>query len=188
MSAGVMDVDLREFVASRFPLRCGVVIAASTCLLLAACGSTKSSSGYHRRVTPVAGGCGMTQLFRGGLPTWTAPAFSDSSPGPTPWPAAISQRGTVAAVVFGYPLRAGNPTGRMNKVLWIMKLPRLGSPLRIEARPVDASKPLIRATVPSDSSPGEIYPSYVNVPRAGCWRLTLQWAGHEDAIDLHYDA
>lgn len=76
----------------------------------------------------------------------------------------------------------------MNKVLWIMKLPRLGSTLRIEARPVDAAKPLIRSTFPADSSPGEIYPSYVNVPKAGCWRLTLHWAGHEDSVDLHYDA
>jgi hypothetical protein len=76
----------------------------------------------------------------------------------------------------------------MNKVLWIMKLPRLGSPLRIEARPVGASRPLIRSTFPADSSPGEIYPSYVNVPRAGCWRLTLRWAGHVDSIDLRYDA
>jgi hypothetical protein len=93
-----------------------------------------------------------------------------------------------AAVVFGYPLRAGNPTGRLNKVLWIIKLPRRGTPLRIEAKPVYAAKPLIRSTFPADSSPGEIYPSYLNVPNAGCWRLTLRWAGHEDSIDLHYDA
>lgn len=181
-----MPGELREFGASRSPLRCSVVVAATT-VLLAACGSTKSSSRYHREVTPVAGGCGTTRLFRGRLPAWTAAAFSDSSPGPTPWPDAISERGTVAAVVFGYPLRAGNPTGRLNKVLWIMKLPRLGSPLRIEARPVDASKPLIRSMFPADSSPGEIYPSYVNAPKAGCWPLTLRWAGHEDSIDLHYD-
>jgi hypothetical protein len=182
-----MRGELREFGASRSVVRWSGVIAATACLL-AACGSTKSSSAFHAHATSVAGGCGATQFLRGGLPTWTAPAFSDSTPGPTPWPAAISERGTVAAVVFGYPLRAGNPTGRMNKVLWIMKLPRQGSPLRIEARPVDAAKPLIRSTFPADSSPGEIYPSYVNVPKAGCWRLTLRWAGHEDSIDLHYDA
>ena len=168
-------------------LRRSVVIAATTCLL-AACGSTRSSSAYHRQVPHVAGGCGTTQLFRGRLPRWTAPAFGGSSPGPTPWPAAISDRGTVAAVVFGYPLRAGDPTGRMNKVLWIVKLPRLGSPLRIEARPVGDSRPLIRSTFPADSSPGEIYPSYVDVPKGGCWRLTLRWAGHQDSIDLNYDA
>jgi hypothetical protein len=181
-----MRRDLREFGAFHSPLRCSVVLAATT-WLLAACGSTRSPA-YHHHVTRVVGGCGTTQLFRGRLPQWTTPAFSDSSPGPTPWPAAISDRGTVAAVVFGYPLRAGNPTGRMNKVLWIMKLPRLGSPLRIEARPVGASRPLIRSTFPADSSPGEIYPSYIDVPRGGCWRLTLRWAGHEDSIDFNYHA
>ncbi len=41
---------------------------------------------------------------------------------------------------------------------------------------------------PPDSSPGEIYPSYVNVPTAGCWHLTLHWAGHTDWIDLHYNS
>ena len=76
----------------------------------------------------------------------------------------------------------------MNKVLWIVKLPRLGSPLRIEARPVGDPRPLIRSTFPADSSPGEIYPSYVDVPKGGCWRLTLRLAGHKDSIDLNYDA
>jgi hypothetical protein len=33
---------------------------------------------------------------------------------------------------------------------------------------------------------GEIYPSYVNVPSAGSWRLALHWAGHVDQIDLRY--
>jgi hypothetical protein len=181
-----MHGDPRELGASHSPLRCSVAIAATTCLL-AACGSRKSTSAYHRHATRVPGGCRTTHLFHGGLPTWT-PALSDSSPGPTPWPAAISERGTLAAVVYGYPLRADNPTGRMNKVLWIMKLPRRGAPLRIEAQPADGAKPLIRSTFPADNSPRQIYPSYVNVPKAGCWRLTLRSAGHEDSIDLHYDA
>jgi hypothetical protein len=183
----LMYVDLRDFGASHFPLRSSVAVAATTCFL-ALCGSVRASESDGRHLTPVAGGCGMTQLFHGRLPAWTAPAFANSSPGPTPWPTAISQRGTVVAVVFGYPLRAGKPTTRLNKVLWIMKLPRRGSPLTIEARPVNASKPVIRSMFPADSSPGEIYPSYVNVPRAGCWQLTLHWAGHKDSIDLHYRA
>jgi hypothetical protein len=164
-----------------------VVIAAFVCLV-SACGSPKAKSAFQRRVATVPGGCGVTRLFRGRLPPWTAPAFADSSPGPTPWPDALSEHGTVAAVVFGYPLRAGNPTGRLNKVLWIMRLPRLGSALTIEAEPLHADTPLIRLTFPADSSPGEIYPSYVNVPTAGCWRLTLHWAGHNDSIDLEYNA
>jgi hypothetical protein len=136
--------------------------------------------------TVLAGGCGVTTLYRGSPPPWTAPAFSDSSPGPPPWPFALSARGTVVAVVFGYPLRAGAPTNPSNKVLWIMRLPRDGSPLKISARPLHATAPVIRSTWSADSSPGEIYPSGVNVPRPGCWRLTLDWAGHTDWIDLRY--
>jgi hypothetical protein len=171
-----------------------IVAIVAGAWLLAACGSTSSTSSKHstvRRDTApalVAGGCGSTKLSRGPLPAWTAPAFSNSSPGPPPWPHALSDRGTVAAIVFGYPLRAGDPTDPANKVLWIMRLPRLGSPLTIAARPLHGDAPLIRHTWPADSSPGEIYPSFVNVPTAGCWRLTLRWARHTDWIDLRYKA
>ena len=163
------------------------IVAATT--LVVACGSTRSS--VRRVASPsliVPGGCGATKLYRGRLPAWTAPAFADTSPGPPPWPHALSARGNVVAIVFGNPLRAGNPTGRMNKILWIMRLPRHASPLRIEATPLHATVPAIRNAWPPDSSPGEIYPSYVNVPTAGCWQLTLRWAGHTDSIDLHYNA
>ncbi len=165
-----------------------VAIVAATCLL-AACGSTRSGT---RSVTGsgsvVPGGCGATKLYSGRPPRWTAPAFADSSPGPTPWPHALSKRGDVTAIVFGNPLRAGNPTGHTNKILWIMRLPRRGSTLTIEATPLHATAPLVRHAWPPNSSPGEIYPSYFNVPKAGCWELTLRWAGHTDRIDLHYKA
>ncbi len=106
--------------------------------------------------------------------------------GPPPWPHALSTHGDVAAIVFGYPLRAGNPSGRQNKVLWIMRLSRRGLPLQITARPLHSSHPVVKETEPADSSPGEIYPSYVNVPKAGCWRINLRWAGHTDEIALRY--
>lgn len=67
-----------------------------------------------------------------------------------------------------------------------MRLPRHGSPLSIKARPVQAANPVIRAQWPADASPGEIYPSYVNVPAAGCRHVTLSWAGHTDSIDLRF--
>jgi hypothetical protein len=160
------------------------IVAVVAATSVAACGSTGSK--VHREPGPevVAGGCGATKLYRGPLPAWTAPAFSNSSPGPPAWPHALSDRGTVAAIVFGYPLRSGNPTDPANKILWIMRLPRLGSPLRIEARPLGRAARLVRHEWPADSSPGEIYPSYVNVPVTGCWRLTLRWARHTDWIDL----
>lgn len=162
-----------------------VAIVAATCLV-AACGSTGSNVRHHTGPAVVAGGCGATKLYRGRVPAWTAPALSNSSPGPPPWPHALSGRGFVIALVFGYPLRAGNPSDRANKILWIMRLPRHGSPLSIQAKPLHASAPLVTHQWPADSSPGEIYPSAVNVPTAGCWRLTLRWARHTDWIDLRY--
>jgi hypothetical protein len=167
--------------------RIGVIVAATW--LVAACGSTGSTSrGRNTGLAVIAGGCGATKLYRGHVPAWTAPTFTSSSPGPPPWPHALAERRTVVAIVFGYPLRAGDPTDPANKILWIMRLPRHGSPLRITARPVGAKAPVIRKAWPADSSPGEIYPSYVNVPTAGCWRLTLRWAGHTDRLDLAYKA
>jgi hypothetical protein len=31
-------------------------------------------------------------------------------------------------------------------------------------------------------------PSIVDLPRAGCWRLSLRWAGRTDELDLQYRA
>jgi hypothetical protein len=101
-------------------------------------------------------------------------------------PFALSAHRDVTAYLFGFPLRAGHPTGRLNKVLWIMRLPRKGLPLRITAHPLHTVRPLVSETLPDDAGPGQIYPSYVNVPSAGCWRLTLRWAGHRDSIALWY--
>lgn len=89
-------------------------------------------------------------------------------------------------MLFGYPLRAGHPSDPANKVLWIVRLPRGGSALSILATPARARGPLVRVEAPDNAGPGEIYPSYVNVPAPGCWHLSLHWAGHSDAIDLVY--
>jgi hypothetical protein len=29
-------------------------------------------------------------------------------------------------------------------------------------------------------------PSIINLPSAGCWRLTLRWSGRSDSLDLQY--
>jgi hypothetical protein len=34
-----------------------------------------------------------------------------------------------------------------------------------------------------DGGPG---PSIINLPSAGCWRLSLTWSGHRDQLDLRY--
>jgi hypothetical protein len=104
------------------------------------------------------------------------PAWADSSPG-FRLPYSLAS-GRSAAAFFWVSLRAGSPSNPANKVLWVMRYPRRGSPLRIIAR--DGAKPAltVRSSWPADSSPGEIYPSYLNLPKPGCWRLTLRWSSH----------
>jgi hypothetical protein len=169
-----------------------LVALAIVCSGLAACGGTRSVHHAGPGPTVVAHGCGATTLYRGQLPRWAEPAFDTGGSASSPWPYGVARNGTVVAVVFGFPLRAGTPTDPANKVLWIMKLPRRGSPLRITASPLRGGSRGARARVhsswPADSGPGEIYPSNVNVPHAGCWRVTVRWAHHSDTIDLPYRA
>ena len=60
--------------------------------------------------------------------------------------------GRHVAVLFGYPLRAGAPKGRSNKILWIVRYPRRGTPLRIHAEPLAGSAHAVSALWPADSS------------------------------------
>ena len=130
--------------------------------------------------------CESTPVKRGAAPRWTAPAWSTSSPGfAAHLRYAVSAGGNVVAVVFVH-LRAGRPEDPANKILWIVRQPRRGQPLHISAQPVGFSARGVTTSWPANSSPGEIYPSIDNVPRPGCWRFTLRWAGHTDMIALHY--
>ncbi len=95
-----------------------------------------------------------------------------------------SAHGDVVGFLFAEPLTA--PPGHVshsNKVLWFVRFPRLGSPLTMDGRRGSAVTHYVKS---ADSSPGEIYPSIVDVPSPGCWHFTLSWAGHHDEIDLLY--
>jgi hypothetical protein len=85
----------------------------------------------------------------------------------------------IIAVPFGWPLRERQPAGRANKVLWIAQR-NDGGPMVIEATPEDGG-PTVRRELAD--GPG---PSIVDLPRAGCWRLTLRWSGLSDRIALRY--
>jgi hypothetical protein len=116
------------------------------------------------------------------LPAWARTGFSDPRPR---MPHAVGREGRIAAIVFGTPLTAPPAADHNNKILWVSRVdPRPGSPLRISAqRMLGASRlgaPVRRVL---DTGPG---PSIVDLPKPGCWRLTLRWSGRLDTIDLRY--
>jgi len=133
-----------------------------------------------------AGGCGQTPLNSGSLPSWMLSASQQSST--TGIPYVVADPPTAGGIVFGFPLRAGSPSGRSNKVLWIVRKIRGGFPLQINGHLLSASSRAVQLTVPADSGPGEIYPSVIDVPTAGCWHFELQWGENQASVDLLYSA
>ncbi len=130
----------------------------------------------------VAGSCGSTRLYKGASWSWTRSAAA-----PSELPQATSNRQLASAFLFGYPLRSGHPTNPSDKILWVMRRPRDGSSLTVVGRPLGNAAPEVTVTEPPDSTPGEIYPTIVDVPLPGCWQFTLSWNGNHDTIELHYD-
>jgi hypothetical protein len=110
------------------------------------------------------------------------PAFADSSSAVGNFSIGLHRK--TLAYLFAH-LRAGHPTNPANKILWIVHPPR-GSQLVIRAHPIASPHPLVTVRRTADSGPGPIYPSYVDVPRAGCWQVTLRWSGGIDSLDLAY--
>jgi hypothetical protein len=45
---------------------------------------------------------------------------------------------------------------------------------------------VVREVQAANSGPGEIYPSIVDVPQAGCWHFDLSWSGHKASVELLY--
>ena len=65
-----------------------------------------------------------------------------------------------------------------------MRFPRNGNPLSITARLGTDRAEVVHLSEPADSSPGEIYPSIVDLPKSGCWQLSLAWGAHRARIDI----
>ena len=123
--------------------------------------------------------CGATTVTRAAAPTWAA-----GSPGGV---YVLSAHGDVAGFLFARPLVApARPNGPNNKILWIVRLAREGQPLSLDGHPLSGAG-AVSMSEPADSSPGEIYPSIVDVPTPGCWHFVLRWGGHTDEIDLLYE-
>jgi hypothetical protein len=122
--------------------------------------------------------CAPTPLRQGAPPAWTAPAH------PPDLPYALGSGDAVAAFFFARPLRAGHPENPANKVLWVVGSPRNRQPLLVTARPAGDAGRAVHLREEADSGPGEIYPSIVDLPSPGCWRLELRWTSHRAVIDV----
>jgi hypothetical protein len=102
-------------------------------------------------------------------------------------PYALASNDAAGAFLFAGPLRAGHPDNPANKILWIVRFPRRGHTLKITARLSTNPQDVVHIQRPADSSPGEIYPSYVDLPKPGCWRLSLAWGPHRATIDVQVE-
>jgi hypothetical protein len=131
-----------------------------------------------------AGGCASAAAY-GPLPTWARAGFT---PPGQDMPYVLGTRGDIVAVLWARhdPLVTPTPPDRNNKILWVSKLPAIGSTLEITARRLVGGTmvgPVQQRVVAG--GPG---PSIIDMPAAGCWQFTLRWAGHTDTVDLPYAA
>jgi len=119
--------------------------------------------------------CGSTAIRPGStLPVWAraGPAL----------PYVITTEGNAVGILFADPLRkAPRSDGMNNKVLWVVREPRDGGVLRLDGR---LGAQAVHVERPADSEPGEIYPSAIDAPVAGCWHFTLRWGSNTGHVDL----
>ena len=122
-----------------------------------------------------------TEPDTGVLQEWARTGFSEKEP---KIPHVLGDKGLIVAILFG-PLEAPPGPDSGNKVLWVAKDPvKPLSDLRITAQRMQNGKPAGKAehrTV--TGGPG---PSGIELPKAGCWRMSLAWSGRTDQLELRY--
>ncbi len=106
------------------------------------------------------------------LPTWARAGFG---PDGLHTPHVFGAHGAIVGILF-VQLRAHQPAGTNNKILWTAQ-DGYGT-LHITAR-LEGSHTTATRTV-------NLGPSIIDLPTAGCWRMTLTWSGHRDTIAFRY--
>ncbi len=162
----------------------GCSTSSPTSTRLAAPSPVASPQPSAQAAQVVPGGCGATPVLNGGIPTWLDEAGAHNNPGGLPY--VLASPAHAAGFLFGYPLSASRRQGPSNKILWVVGLPRNGSSLEISGHPLNALSPSVHVTQAANSSPGEIYPTIVDVPKVGCWHFDLVWSGNTTSVDLMY--
>jgi hypothetical protein len=123
-------------------------------------------------------------VINGVLPGWARAGFNEPRPR---MPHVLGSASKIAAILWAVPLQSPPPKDHDNKILWVSRrTPVTRSDLRISAQRMTDSKP-VGAPV-SRSVAGGPGPSIIDLPSAGCWRLTLRWSGQVDTLELHYVA
>ncbi|MDY7087139.1 MAG: hypothetical protein SYR96_18740 [Actinomycetota bacterium] len=120
--------------------------------------------------------CGET-ISTEALPEWARAGFSWDGSGTKH---VLSDRGDLLAVLFGDRLSSPPAPDRNNKILWVAREPFERGDLKITA---ELAGTTVTAQAEVAGGPG---PSVVDLPRPGCWHLTLTWPGHTDTMDLTY--
>jgi hypothetical protein len=114
----------------------------------------------------------------GRLPDWASAGFSEGAVVPH----VVGDEGRIVAVPFSQPLIAtadGQPP--QNKVLLVARTtPQGPAPVTIDARLVGTDV-AVRRLRPEGPGPGVL-----DLPRPGCWTLTLRWANESDTLQLEY--
>jgi hypothetical protein len=149
-------------------------LAPAVMVVLAGC-TPAAPTAQPTSLAPRPAVCGST-VVTAPLPEWARAGFS----GDARMPHVMGHRGEIVAAIFGHPLAVVRPSGSNNKILWVAKAQYPTGDLVIEAK-LDGSDVSAQRSVPG--GPG---PSIIDLPQAGCWRMTLTWPEHTDTIDLVY--
>ena len=113
----------------------------------------------------------------GPLPEWARGGFTDDG---SSFRHVEGLRGSVVGVLFGYPLTYPPRPDRANKILWVAR-DRVAGRIAISARLDGSGRPVEREV---GFGGGQ---SIIDLPRAGCWRLTLTWGDDlTDVVDVPY--
>jgi hypothetical protein len=144
-------------------LRLSVAIAATVVGVLVASAavafSRTSTPAGPPAGRPLAASACTENASTGELPTWARSGFTT---GGVPPRHVIGDHHEIVAV--------------HNKILWVA---RHGTgPLHVIAQ-LEGSSAKVTRTV-------ALGPSYVDLPSAGCWLLTVQWSRHRDTLALRY--
>jgi hypothetical protein len=113
------------------------------------------------------------------LPEWARDGFTDPEP---VIPFVRSRSGDVVAILFGQQLWSPPRQDVSNKVLWVWRAVPGGATgdVTMTARLAGTDR------VVTTGLPRPEGPSTVDLPTAGCWRITLNSPRGTDTIDLDY--